>query len=154
MAFPITFPDEFDVAESPVLDLLEWLRAYLLTRSEVTSFVGSGDSAKVYAGQMPEGETYETLIVLDEVGGNADPDVPIRRESVQFRVYGDTMANARELYKNVFVLLHGREFRASGGEVVIALEEVTGTLRMDPALNKPWWYMLASFEFILRYNTQ
>ncbi|MHC4622061.1 MAG: hypothetical protein ACYTEQ_30340 [Planctomycetota bacterium] len=154
MAFPQTFTFSWDVVANPRIDLMVWLRAYFLTRQDIIYYTGGGNSARIYTGQMPDGETYKTLIVMDDLGGSSDKDIPYNRQSIQLRIYGSTMAIARELERQVHQEIHGIVFRGDDGETIIPMQEVTGQLLMDPDLNEPWWYMLTSYEFVLRYNTE
>ena len=142
------------MATNPMLDILVWLRTQLLTDSEITAFVGSGTSARIYAGQMPTDKTYTSLIVMNDLQGDNDKDIPLQKPTVQLRIYGNTMLNARELYRDVHSAIHGIQFQGDDGECIIPMESGTGQLLMDPVLDKPWWYMLAFYECVLRYNTQ
>jgi len=87
------------------IDALTALRTYLLSSAYVTDQVGV---TGVYIGQIPRGTTNPgKAIVLLQNTGEANIWLPLFDADIQFRSYGTTSVEAREVYRGLRSALHG-----------------------------------------------
>ena len=119
---------------------------FLKTDAPLTTKVGTN----IYVGRLKDGFNLGPAVVVSTRGGRAELYVPHIRPSVQFKCYGSTQIEAREVYRLIFDALDGIDgvTLVSGRHIANALEEVHGQDLIDPDTN--WPFVLSFFEVRLR----
>lgn len=81
------------------------IRAYLLTKTEITGIVGQ----RIHCPRLPENETLPALSFFTR-GGLSNPYIPgMISPSVQFDCWGDSPISARRIYRSLYESLQGIE---------------------------------------------
>jgi hypothetical protein len=137
-----------------MIDETEVLIAYLNTVAGVTAQV----STRIYGPPgLPTGYAGATkaLVVMPD-GAGMETDVPIQGMPFQFRCYGDTPANAHDVYEAVHDALHS----VAMGKVTVGATKVL--LGQGRRLSGPvywqepetgWHFWLARYSVILSDRT-
>jgi hypothetical protein len=129
------------------------LVTYLGRSTALTALVGN----RIYCGMLPQGYKPEVdgrAITFLTRGGQADPELPIIRPSVQIECWAPALDSqgARELYRAVFDQLHQKNNIDLGaaGYILSSFEEVQGQDLVDP--DTEWASVLSYYRLTLRSN--
>lgn len=121
-----------------MIDTLQTLRAYLVSKSALTSQT----SARIYAGKVYPPETYtpgQKAICFNGRGGQLVYHSQTLRDSIQFKCYGANEVEAFALYRTLVDVLHDGQ----GLNIRSAQLEIAGYPLQEPETD--WHYVLTYF---------
>ena len=123
-----------------VADVLALTRAYLIGQPDLTAKLGAMNGApNVWAkADPPPGynpATYGAGVVFQVRGGTDTYSTCILRPSIQYRIYGETEAQAQAAYLALYDAL--RNAKSDTYQLLSTRLEAQGQLTRDPATNWP-----------------
>lgn len=107
-----------------MIDTNTELRTWLLTQSTIADEV----STRIYWPQLPERYDYDNrkAIAFFCRGGSNHNEIPLLEPSIQFKCFGATSVEAREVYRALYDTLYDVDASTDNAYILSATEETAG----------------------------